>query len=109
MFSCSSQHSLPNNFNIIEHLSQPDSGQLIAIYGYHNAGSLSCYDELYLRDSQSASGKAELVLRIRGQITKIIWIGRDTLEVWSVGSLRTFRNLEGWPIVLKLQHVEQRL
>jgi hypothetical protein len=107
--SCTTQNSLSNNFKVKEELSQPDSGQLIAVYGYHNSGSLSGYDELYLKDNQSTSGKVELILRIRGQIVKVSWIGIDTLEVWSNGYLREFKNIDGLPIILKLHHIEQRL
>jgi hypothetical protein len=106
---CTCQNGIPNNFTAKETLIQPNAGHLLAIYGYHNADALSGYDELYLKDGQSGSKKGNLVLRIRGQISKVTWLGSDTLEVWSDGYLRVFNNIDGLPIILKMHHIEQRL
>jgi hypothetical protein len=106
---CTCHNGIPNNFTTKEILIQPNAGHLLAIYGYHNADALSGYDELYLKDEQSGLKKGNLVLRIRGHISKVNWLGSDTLEVWSDGYLRVFNNISGLPIILKMHHIEQRL
>ncbi|HEX3019567.1 MAG TPA: hypothetical protein VHP36_04665 [Chitinispirillaceae bacterium] len=108
-FICMCDNSIPDKFRAKENLVQPVSGQWVAIYGYHNAGSLSGYDELYLKKSKTDMKNSIFVLRIRGQIVKASWQGTDTLEVWSEGYLREFKNIDGLPIILKLHHIEQLL
>ncbi|HZH71379.1 MAG TPA: hypothetical protein VFD91_02700 [Mariniphaga sp.] len=109
LFSCGGSPNRPIELKNSKTATQKSPSKYTATYGYHSAGSSAGYFEIYLHKSGQPFSKSNLVLRVKGTIKNADWKGNDTLLVQSEGYLREFNNLDGFPVVVQLNHIERRL